>query len=84
VEARRFALVRRRTMAAKLTLALGGAGLFAVGLPLARLHYAGHAKQRARPLDAPQSFRQAVADDLLRAGILAPANAAPDALTALS
>ena len=70
--ASRLEPARRRARAAKLSLGVASAALFAVALPLARVHYAGHHKSGARSLDAPQEFRQAVQDDLLRAGIMAP------------
>ena len=84
MEASRLESTRRRARAAKLSLGVASAALFAAAIPFARAHYAGHPKQTPRPLDAPQAFRQTVQDDLLRAGIMAPADASPDALTALS
>jgi hypothetical protein len=80
----RHAPAKARVQRAKLALAAVGVAAFAAAIPLARLHISGHPKRRARPLDAPQAFRRVVQDDLLRAGILAPAEAPPDAMTALS
>jgi hypothetical protein len=80
----RIAPARARARRAKLALAAAGLGVFGAAIPLARLHYAGHPKRRPRALDAPQSFRQSVSNDLLRAGILAPAEAPPGAATAVS
>jgi hypothetical protein len=80
----RLAPVRERARRAKLAIAVGGLAVFGAAVPLARLHYSGHSKQRARPLDAPEDFRRTVNDDLLRAGILAPATAPDEAVTALS
>ena len=80
----RLGPARERARQAKLAIAVGGLAAFAAAIPLARLHYAGHSKHRARALDAPQGFRRTVKDDLLRAGILAPATASDEAVTALS
>lgn len=84
MESPRLAPARRRARLAKTGLGLGGALAFGLLVPLVRAQHAGHHKQPASALDAPLAFRQAVSDDLLAAGILAPAQASPDALTALS
>jgi hypothetical protein len=75
---------RRRAARAKLAVAAGGLLVFGAGVGLARASYAGHAKHRARPLAAPARFRSIVHDDLLRAGIVAPAQAPPQAETSAS
>jgi hypothetical protein len=80
----RLGPARRRARRAKAALAVGALGAFAVAIPLARQHYAGHPKLRPRALDAPADFRRTVQDDLLRAGILGPATAPSEAVTALS
>ena len=80
----RLGPARRRARRAKAAFVLGALAAFAAAIPLSRQHYPGHSKQRARALDAPGSFRRTVNDDLLRAGILAPATAPSEAVTALS
>lgn len=80
----RIGAARERARRAKLAIAVGGLAAFAAAVPLAWLHYAGHSKRPARALDVPQDFRRTVNDDLLRAGILAPATAPEEAVTALS
>lgn len=82
--ASRLAPARRRARIAKLGLAVSAAVAFAVALPLTRATHRGHVKGPATALDAPASFRHAVQSDLLAAGILAPAQAPVDAVTALS
>ena len=80
----RVGAARGRARRAKAALAVGALGAFAVAIPLARQHYPGHPKHRPRPLDAPAGFRHTVQDALLRAGILGPAAAPSEAVTALS
>jgi hypothetical protein len=80
----RLAPARRRARIAKIGIAASAIVAFAVTLPLARATHRGHVKSPARALDAPLSFRHAVQSDLLAAGILAPAQAPADAVTALS
>jgi hypothetical protein len=82
--ASRVARARLGARRAKTALLLGGIAAFVASIPLARLTYAGHPKRHSRSLDAPQSFRRSVRRDLLSAGILAPAQAPPDAVTATS
>lgn len=51
---------------------------------LARVTYAGHPKHRVQPLAIPQPMYEVVRQNLLQAGILAPATAPPDATTSSS
>ena len=51
---------------------------------LARGTYAGHSKRPSRPLAVPKPFYNVVRENLLRGGILAPANAPADAQTSSS
>jgi hypothetical protein len=51
---------------------------------LSRITYAGHAKRPARPLSIPQPLYRVVRQNLLQAGILAPATAPPDVATSTS
>lgn len=80
----RFAPARRRVTLAKAGLAAVGALAFASSAALARLSYAGHHKRRPRPLSAPPAFVQIVHENLLEAGLMAPAEAPPGAETATS
>ena len=57
---------------------------FGVAMALARVSYAGHPKKPARPLAAPPRFVKIVRQNLLQAGMVAPAQAPPDANTASS
>jgi hypothetical protein len=67
---------------------LGVAGLAIVGFAAAfgfsRLAYAGHAKKPLRPLAPPPRYVEIVRQNLLQAGIVAPAQAPPGAATASS
>jgi hypothetical protein len=51
---------------------------------LARVTYAGHPKHSVRALSIPQPLYVVVRQNLLQAGILAPATAPPDATTSTS
>ncbi len=53
-------------------------------MALARVTYAGHAKHPVRALSIPQPLYRVVRQNLLQAGILAPATAPPDAATSTS
>ena len=75
---------RHRAMVVKV-----GTGAFAavslVGwMGLARVTYAGHSKHPARPLAIPPPLYEVVRNNLLQAGIVAPATAPPDATTSTS
>jgi hypothetical protein len=83
-EPSRFAPARRRAQMAK--LGIGAAAVVSVGtsMALARVTYAGHAKHPVRTLSIPQPLYRVVRQNLLQAGILAPATAPPDAATSTS
>jgi hypothetical protein len=53
-------------------------------MALARVTYAGHSKRPARALSIPQPLYRVVRQNLLQAGILAPATAPPDIATSTS
>jgi hypothetical protein len=53
-------------------------------MAIARATYAGHPKRPSRALKVPASFYAAVRENLLQAGVLAPAQAPPDAQTSSS
>jgi hypothetical protein len=57
---------------------------FGAGMALARVSYAGHSKRPLRPLAAPAGFVRIVRQNLLQAGIIAPAQAPPGASTSVS
>jgi hypothetical protein len=80
----RFAPVRRRARIAK--LGIGAAAVVGLGasMGLARVSYAGHAKQAVKTLSIPQPLYAVVRRNLLQSGILAPATAPPDATTSTS
>jgi hypothetical protein len=65
---------------------IGAAAAVSVGasMALARVTYAGHTKHPARPLSIPQPLYRVVRQNLLQAGILAPATAPPDIATSTS
>jgi len=75
---------RRRAQIAKTTLAAAGTAVFAAALLFARVTYAGHPKQPLHPLAAPPRFVQVVRQNLLQAGIIAPADAPAGAATSVS
>jgi hypothetical protein len=80
----RLGPARRRAHAAK--LGIGAAAVVSVGasMILARVTYAGHAKHPVRDLSIPQPLYKVVRQNLLQAGIVAPATAPPDAATSTS
>lgn len=80
----RFAPVRRRAAQAKFVLAGAALVSFGAGVALTRLSYAGHSKHPLRPLAAPPGFVRIVRQNLLQAGIVAPAQAPPGASTSVS
>jgi hypothetical protein len=62
----------------------GSALVFALAMVFAKATYAGHPKQPPRALAAPPRFVRIVRRNLLEAGIMAPAEAPPDAATSVS
>ena len=81
---RRIATARHRARLAKLAVAAIAAGAFGACTVLARVTYAGHAKQPVDSLAIPQPLYEVVRRNLLQGGILAPASAPPDAATTTS
>jgi hypothetical protein len=79
-----LAAARRRTLVAKTVLSGTGAVLFAAGMLFARHAYAGHQKQPTTALAASPRFVDVVRQNLLQAGVVAPAQAPPGAATAVS
>ena len=80
----RLAAVRRRTMLAKVGVGLAIPVVFGGSIALARATYAGHAKHRSKPLAVPKPFYSVIRQNLLQNGIVAPAEAPPDAQTSSS
>jgi hypothetical protein len=71
------ATIAKRALAAFAALAfLGGVGLVRANVPSRH--------KRAKPLAAPTRFRAVVRNDLLAAGIMAPADAPADVVTSVS
>ena len=83
-ETSRLAAARRRARSAKLGIAAAAVLSVGVSMALARVTYAGHAKHPVRALSIPQPLYRVVRQNLLQAGILAPATAPPDAATSTS
>ena len=76
--------VHRRALLAKKLFAATGALVFGGAMLLARVSYAGHPKKPPQPLAAPPRFVEIVRQNLLEAGIVAPAEAPPGAGTSVS
>jgi putative heme iron utilization protein len=83
-ESSRLAPARRRAELAKVAVAIAAVVCVAASMALARVTYAGHAKHPVSPLSIPQPLYRVVRQNLLQAGILAPATAPPDATTSTS
>jgi hypothetical protein len=77
-------LARRRASLAKGILGIVGAAAFGAVIVVARHSYPGHSKQPAHPLTAPPRFVSVVRQNLLQAGIVAPAQAPAGAATSVS
>jgi hypothetical protein len=82
-ESRRIAARRRSRTAKRWIVAIAAVG-FGATMALARVTYAGHPKRGAGSLAIPQPLYQAVRQNLLQAGVLAPTTAPPDATTSTS
>lgn len=80
----RNAAAWRRATLAKRTLAALGALTFVAGIGLVRANVPSRHKGKAQPLAAPKRFRSVVRNDLLAAGIMAPAEAPADVATSVS
>jgi hypothetical protein len=80
----RNAAARRRATLAKRTVAALGALTFLAGIGLVRAHVPSRQAGKARPLAAPKRFSSVVRNDLLAAGIMAPAEAPADVATSVS
>jgi hypothetical protein len=74
----------RRSRIGKVAIASSAILTAALAMALARLTYAGHAKHAAPPLVVPQPLYDVVRQNLLQAGILAPATAPSSIVTGSS
>ena len=84
VPASRIVAARRRARLAK-TGVVGATLLgFAAAFAFSRVSYAGHAKKPIRALAPPPRYVRIVRENALQAGMLAPADAPPDAATSTS
>ena len=81
-----FKLTAARRRATRAKTVLAGAGIIAFGavLALSRSSHASHTKHHPTALAAPSSFVETVRSDALRGGIVAPAEAPPQAETSTS
>ncbi len=80
----RLGPARHRAAVAKLVLAASAASVFVVAGVLARVAYPGHAKRGSRDLSPPPRFVHIVRQNQLEAGILAPTQAPPVAVSGSS
>lgn len=80
----RVEAAHRRMRAAKAGVAGVAVVGFAAAFALARVSYAGHSKKPLHPLAPPPRYVRIVRQNLLQAGIVAPAEAPPGAATSTS
>jgi hypothetical protein len=83
VQESRHAAAWRRATIAKRALAAVAALTFVAGVGVVRANVPSRHK-RAKPLAAPARFTAVVRNDLLAAGIMAPADAPADVATSVS
>jgi hypothetical protein len=79
-----IAAARVRARTAKVVLGGTTALVFGVAFVGAKAHAPGHAKHKARPLGAPQSFELAVRQSAFAAGQIAPPVQPPSVVTSTS
>ena len=79
----RHAAAWHRASIAKRALAAFAAMTFVGGVGLVRANHPSRHKS-AKPLAAPSRFTSVIRNDLLAAGIMAPADAPPDIATSVS
>ena len=82
--ASRLAPARRRAQLAKIGVAAAALVSAGASMVMARITYAGHTKHPVQDLSIPQPLYRVVRQNLLQAGILAPATAPPDVATSTS
>ena len=75
---------RHRAAVAKALLAAAGVSAFLAAAGLARIAYPGHPRKPSRDLSAPPRFVKIVRQNQLEAGILAPTQAPPVAVSGSS
>ena len=79
------ARTRSRVMGAKRLVAFGCVAAFGAAFALTKVSHPSHAKHPLKRLSAPDGFVKQLRDDQqLRGGVVAPAQAPPEAQTAAS
>lgn len=79
------AQTRSRIADAKRLVAFGCIAVFGAAFVLTKVSHPSHAKHRLQQLSAPDGFVKQLRDDAqLRGGVIAPAQAPPEAQTAAS
>jgi hypothetical protein len=82
--AHELTIAKRRASVAKVAFVASGTVLFGFAMVAARQAYAGHVKHPTVALSAPPRFVRVVKKNLLQAGVVGPAQAAPGAASAAS
>jgi hypothetical protein len=80
----RIEQARTRARSAKAVIAAGTLLVFGVAFVGAKVHAPGHTKRKAKPLDAPGSFKRAVKQSIADGGQIAPAVQPPPIATSTS
>jgi len=83
-DASRIERARARARGAKAVIASGTLVVFGVAFVGAKSHAPGHAIGKAKPLDAPKSFKQAVKRSIAAGGHIQPAVQPPPIATSTS
>lgn len=73
---------RARVAGAKRLVAVGCIAAFGAAFALTRVSHPSHAKHPLTQLSAPDGFISQLSDNQLRGGVVAPAQAPPEAQTA--
>ena len=80
----RIERARQRARTAKTAIGAVALLVFGVAFVGAKVHAPGHTKGKAKPLDAPKSFKQAVKRSIAQGGVIAPAVQPPPVGTSTS
>jgi hypothetical protein len=83
-ETSRIERARVRARGAKAVIASATLLVFGVAFVGAKIHAPGHAKGKAKALDAPKSFKRAVKRSVAQGGQIAPAVQPPPVATSTS
>ncbi|HEX4718427.1 MAG TPA: hypothetical protein VH300_07850 [Thermoleophilaceae bacterium] len=73
---------RMRVAGAKRLVAVGCIAAFGAAFALTKVSHPSHAKHPLKRLSAPDAFLKQLRDNQLRGGVVAPAQAPPEAQTA--